>query len=89
MVDGFNFYSIQSFESFVASKGLCELLKKERKYAESLFINFIMSLSCQGFNIFADQPQITHLEIHFYNTAVAKMAPLSKILAKSHCTCPT
>lgn len=40
----------------------------------ALFINFITSISCRGLNIFANQPRITHLDIHFDNTAVGKDA---------------
>lgn len=38
----------------------------------ALLINFITIISCQGLNIVAKQPQITHLEIHFHNTAIDK-----------------
>lgn len=35
----------------------------------TLVVYFVTSTSCRGLNIFANQLQITHLEVHFYNIA--------------------
>ena len=49
-----------------------EHLWRKRESAVALLIHVITVVSCQGLHIFANQPQITHVEIHFYNTSVAE-----------------